>query len=74
MRTVQIVWTKEDKRMMTAEAARRAGVSVATLRRWLREGRVRAPKRDRLGWRQFSQSDVDGLIKLFKQLHPDGGR
>jgi DNA-binding transcriptional MerR regulator len=60
--------------MMTMEAAKKAGLSVSTLRRWLREGRVQSPKRDRLGWRQFSESDVDRLTKLFKRLHPDGGR
>ena len=42
----------------TQEAAEAAGISKATLLRWLKNGDVREPKRDRKGWRLFSVNDV----------------
>ena len=48
----------------TQEAATAAGISKATLLRWLKNGDVREPKRDRRGWRIFSENDV-GEIKAW---------
>lgn len=42
----------------TQEAAIAAGISKATLLRWLKNGDVREPKRDRRGWRIFSEDEV----------------
>ena len=39
-----------------------AGISKAILLRWLKSGHVREPKRDRQGWRIFSEADL-GVIK-----------
>ncbi|HHE41302.1 MAG TPA: MerR family transcriptional regulator [Dehalococcoidia bacterium] len=46
----------------TTEAAQRAGISRSTLLRWLRQGRVPLPaRRDRNGWRLFTQEDLEQL-------------
>ena len=42
----------------TQEAAKKVGISKATLLRWLKNGDVREPKRDRRGWRVFSEADL----------------
>ena len=42
----------------TAETAMAAGISKATLLRWLKNGDVREPKRDRRGWRIFTEVEV----------------
>ena len=45
----------------TVEVATAAGISKATLLRWLRNGDVREPKRDRRGWRIFSKVEVEEI-------------
>jgi excisionase family DNA binding protein len=46
----------------TRQAAEKLGVSKPTLLRWFREGRATDPaKRDRNGWRIFSQDDIDTI-------------
>lgn len=45
----------------TQEAATNARISKATLLRWLRDGTVREPKRDRRNWRIFSAQDVEEI-------------
>ena len=45
----------------TGETAIAVGISKATLLRWLRTGDVREPKRDRRGWRIFSEIEVEEI-------------
>lgn len=45
----------------TMETATAAGISKATLLRWLKNGDVTEPKRDRRGWRIFSELEVDKI-------------
>ena len=48
----------------TAEACQAAGISKATFLRWVRDGHFPDVKsRDRRGWRIFSQSEMDVLLK-----------
>ncbi len=42
----------------TSEACAKAGVSRATLFRWLRAGILEQRHRDRRGWRLFTEDDV----------------
>lgn len=42
----------------TSEACARAGVSRATLFRWLRAGILEQCHRDRRGWRVFTEDDI----------------
>lgn len=46
----------------TKDVAERAGVSKETILRWLKEGRVKEPSRDRNGWRAFSERDVQAIV------------
>lgn len=50
----------------TAETAAAAGISKATLLRWLKSGDIKEPKRDRRGWRIFSKAEV-GEIREWAQ-------
>lgn len=43
------------------EAAEAAGISKATLLRWLRKGIVSEPRRDRNGWRVFTAPEVKAI-------------
>ena len=44
--------------LSTAEVADRAGVHRDTLLRWLRDGLIPEPTRDRRGWRVFTQAEA----------------
>jgi len=46
----------------TAEVYRMVGISRTTLFRWLKEGILReAQRRDRRGWRLFTEDEIDVL-------------
>lgn len=45
----------------TAEACARAGISRATLFRWLKTGILKETHRDRRGWRMFTEKDLNLL-------------
>lgn len=47
----------------TAETCSRAGISRATLFRWLKAGILKETHRDRRGWRMFTERDLDLLKK-----------
>lgn len=49
-----------DQRIPVGEAARILGVSITTLRRWEREGRI-TPGRTPGGQRRYSIADVEAL-------------
>jgi predicted site-specific integrase-resolvase len=43
----------------TAEVCAKAGISRATLFRWLKAGVLKRTFRDRRGWRMFTENDLD---------------
>ena len=43
----------------TAEVCAKAGISRATLFRWLKAGVLKKTYRDRRGWRMFTENDLD---------------
>ncbi len=45
----------------TSEACSRAGVSRATLFRWLKQGVLSQSRKDRRGWRLFTESDLAAI-------------
>lgn len=51
-----------EKPYTTHEVAQMARVHRDTLLRWLREGRVREPQRDRNGWRAFTASEAQSVV------------
>lgn len=47
------------------EAAKVAGISKQTLLRWITENRIKdAAKRDRNGWRLFTEPEVKAISKF----------
>ena len=57
--------------LSTAQVAERVGVHRDTLLRWLREGRIPEPHRDRNGWRKFTEQEVARIVG-FAQTGQDG--
>ncbi len=58
----------------TSEACQRAGISRATLFRWLKAGIVEdVVRRDRKGWRLFTEDDIN-RIKSEATRMSRGGR
>jgi len=43
----------------TAEICHKAGISRATLFRWLKAGMLKKTYRDRRGWRMFTENDLN---------------
>lgn len=52
------------KLISTHEVARIIGIHRDTLLRWLREKKIKEPKRDRNGWRIFTNKDIDDIKKF----------
>ncbi|TMI69514.1 MAG: MerR family transcriptional regulator [Bacteroidetes bacterium] len=53
----------------TSKVASLAGVHKDTLLRWLRRGLVQEPKRNRHGWRSFSNKDLQDIIAFAQCPH-----
>jgi len=54
------------ERIYTAEAAKKIGISKATLLRWFAQKKVQDVARDVRGWRVFSRRDI-GRIKRYAE-------
>jgi excisionase family DNA binding protein len=60
-----------DKKLYsTTEAAAKAGISRDTLLRWLKDGKVPEPDRNRNRWRIFSERDVQAVIRYATHVYP----
>ena len=59
---VKLTAMREEELLAISEAARMLGVTVETVRRWEREGRIKAV-RTPAGHRRFRRSDVEALLK-----------
>lgn len=55
--------------METREVAQAVGVSVPTIRRWLKEKRLSEPRRDAKGWRLWTDADIEACRRLVARLH-----
>jgi len=53
----------------TLEACKRTGLSRATLFRWLREGIIEEPRRDRRGWKLFGEDDFNKIQAEANRTH-----
>ncbi|MDD5039097.1 MAG: MerR family transcriptional regulator [Dehalococcoidales bacterium] len=54
----------------TAEVCRIVGISRNTLFRWLKQGVLDEPeRRDRRGWRLFTQNQIDKLKGEIGRIH-----
>lgn len=50
--------------MTRTQVCQLLGVAPKSLYLWERDGKIRPPKRDRRGWRQYSEADVKALRAL----------
>ncbi len=57
-------------RVYTAEAAKQAGISKATLLRWLKDGKVPEVARDVRGWRVFTEEEVEQIREYANTISP----
>jgi len=57
--------------LSTADVAAQAGVHRDTLLRWLREGVIPEPRRDRKGWRTFTTHEADRIAHFAKLGTPN---
>lgn len=53
----------------TREVSKIVGIHRDTLLRWLREGRIPEPKRNRNNWRIFSHTDLSGIVEFTQQVN-----
>jgi excisionase family DNA binding protein len=63
------------ERLATAEAAKAVGIARHTLQRWIREGRVKAPKpilRDGRAVRLWSDADLKRLSQIKASTYRKG--
>ncbi len=69
--------TKGERRFLTvSDVAESLGVSVVTVRRYIRKGTFPLPKREFFGRQSvavFSQSDVDAMRKILEKLRKGVG-
>ncbi len=57
----------------TSEACKRAGISKATLFRWLKEGILEdVMRRDRKGWRLFTENDINRIKSEVNRISRGG--
>ena len=52
----------------SSEACKKAGISRATLFRWLRAGILKNQYRDRRGWRLFTEDDLDKIRQELNKI------
>jgi len=57
-------------RIYAEQAAKMAGISKATLLRWLREGKIPEVARDVRGWRVFSEEEVSEIRDFANKIIP----
>jgi site-specific DNA-methyltransferase (cytosine-N4-specific) len=60
----------DQKRFSTTQAARAAGISRDTLLRWLTAKKIPEPDRNRNGWRVFTESEVNAIIRFAHKITP----
>jgi DNA-binding transcriptional MerR regulator len=54
----------------TSETARIAGISKSTLLRWLDKGVIEIQlRRDRRGWRLFTEADIKKVVEEASRTH-----
>jgi excisionase family DNA binding protein len=64
-----------DGKLTTTEAAKKAGIHLATLQRWIAVGRIEAPKPTLIGavgYRLWSTKDVERLKKAKQEIYRKG--
>ena len=55
--------------LRTREVANKIGVHPETIKRWIRQGKVSTPNRDRNGWYVFDEQDVKNITEYATKIH-----
>ena len=53
----------------TLEVCRKANISRSTLLRWLENGLLTKTRRDRRGWRLFTENDVRAIVAEVERIN-----
>ena len=56
-------------RMTITEVAEQLGISVKTLLRWEKAGKIRKARRDWRGWRVYEPEDMNELRGFFETVY-----
>ena len=56
------------KRMTITEVAQIVGISVKTIMRWEKLGKIKKPKRDWRSWRVYDENDLTQIRQLHEIL------
>jgi excisionase family DNA binding protein len=60
---------KVQERLTVTEVAQQLGVSVKTIVRWEKAGKIRKAPRDWRGWRVYGQEDILRLKDFFQTVY-----
>ena len=66
---INMMVTSENKRRMTiTEVAQIVGISVKTIMRWEKMGKIKKPKRDWRSWRVYDENDLLHIRQIHETL------
>jgi predicted site-specific integrase-resolvase len=55
--------------LRTRDIADKINVHPETIKRWIKQGKVPAPNRDRNGWYVFDDQDVKNITEYANKIH-----
>ena len=58
-----------DGRLTVTEVAEQLGISVKTIVRWEKAGKIRKARRDWRGWRVYGHQDISELKGFFETVY-----
>jgi len=60
---------KVSERITITEVAEQLGISVKTIMRWEKSGKIRKARRDWRGWRVYGPEEINELKSLFETVY-----
>lgn len=59
----------QNGRLTVTEVAQRLGISVKTILRWEKAGKIRRARRDWRGWRVYAPEDLEQIKGFFQTVY-----
>lgn len=59
----------QNGRLTVTEVAQRLGISVKTILRWEKAGKIRRARRDWRGWRVYAPEDLEQIRGFFQTVY-----
>lgn len=59
----------DNGRLTITEVAEKVGVTVKTLIRWEKAGRIRKAKRDWKGWRSYTEEEISDIERIVNAVY-----